>query len=134
MNPLESIIQALRRSLDFTGRSARAEYWWFTLAWALLAAAAAAFDLLVLKADLASNVFNGIAVPIATALVFIPHLSLSIRRLHDQNRRGWWLLATLLPYVGLLLYGWWMGQPGTQGENRFGPDPLPEPENPTKYF
>jgi uncharacterized membrane protein YhaH (DUF805 family) len=134
MSPLEHIALALTRSLDVKGRSTRAEFWWFTLAWVLLASAAAAFDLFVLHADLIGNVFSGIAVPIVTVLLFIPHLSLSIRRLHDQNRRGWWLLVTGLPYVGFVLYGWWMSQPGTAGDNRFGPDPLPPPDNPTLYY
>lgn len=134
MNPLEHIAHACRHSLDFTGRAARAEYWWFTLLWAVIASAAAAVDILLLHADLAADPLNGRALPAAMALILIPHLSLSVRRLHDQNMRGWWWLLTLLPWVGLPLHLSWMTRIGTQGQNRFGPDPLPEPENPTKYF
>jgi uncharacterized membrane protein YhaH (DUF805 family) len=134
MLPIEHIRQALRRSLDFHGRAARAEYWWFTLAWAIVAAIAAAFDIAVLNADLAADPLSGRALSVAMGLVLIPHLSLSIRRLHDQNMRGWWWLMTLLPYIGILIHLGWMTRIGSQGDNRFGCDPLPEPENPTKYF
>jgi uncharacterized membrane protein YhaH (DUF805 family) len=47
---------------------------------------------------------------------------------------GWWYLVTLLPTVGTLINIWWMTRPGTPGDNEYGPDPLPEPENPTLYF
>lgn len=134
MTPFENIRQALARSLDFRSRAARAEYWWFTLAWAIVASIAAAFDIFILHADLAADQQSDRALPVAISLILIPHLSLSIRRLHDQNMRGWWWLMTLLPYVGILIHLSWMTRIGTQGENRFGADPLPEPENPTKYF
>ena len=134
MTPTENITQALKRSLDFSGRAARAEYWWFTLVWAVIAGAAVAFDMAMLGVDPVTNPQSGRAFPAALLLILIPHLSLSIRRLHDQNMRGWWWLITLLPYVGLLLHLSWMTRSGTEGDNRFGTDPLPASENPTKYF
>jgi uncharacterized membrane protein YhaH (DUF805 family) len=124
----------LKRALDFQGRSRRAEFWWFTLFWALLAGVAAAIDVALLGIDLLADIFNGRALLGAALLLFVPHLAVSVRRLHDQGMSGWWYLVTLLPTVGTLINIWWMSRPGTPGDNRFGPDPLPAPENPTLYF
>jgi uncharacterized membrane protein YhaH (DUF805 family) len=55
--------------------------------------------------------------------VFIPNLAVSVRRLHDSDRSGWWILIAFVPFIGgiwlLVLYL----LSGTPGPNRFGPDP-----------
>ena len=56
--------------------------------------------------------------------ILIPHLAVMVRRLHDTDRSGWWLLLGLLPLLGglVLLIFFIIG--GTRGPNRFGPDPV----------
>ena len=67
---------------EFTGRAGRAEFWWFVLGTALLSAAAGVLDEFW-PGDFLETLFN--------LFIFIPSLALSIRRLHDTNRSGWYL-------------------------------------------
>lgn len=64
----------------------------------------------------------------STLLLYPPYfavmLSLCVRRLHDQARRGWWLFVALVPVLGPLLLAYWLVfKRGTEGENQFGEDP-----------
>ena len=54
---------------------------------------------------------------------FIPSLAVAIRRLHDTDRSGWWLLIGLVPIVGAFILLYFYVIEGTRGPNRFGPDP-----------
>jgi uncharacterized membrane protein YhaH (DUF805 family) len=55
--------------------------------------------------------------------VLLPGIAVSIRRLHDTDRSGWWLLIVLVPLVGAILLIVWYCTEGTRGPNRFGADP-----------
>ena len=67
--------------------------------------------------------------------MFVPSIAVQVRRLHDQDRSGWWVLLNLVPYLGALVLFVFMLLPGTNGANRFGPDPKrPEAEELTKVF
>jgi uncharacterized membrane protein YhaH (DUF805 family) len=57
---------------------------------------------------------------------FLPSLALNIRRLHDLDRTGWWVLLHFIPLVGAIILIIWFCTEGTQGPNRFGPDRLAE--------
>ncbi len=58
-------------------------------------------------------------------LIFIlPTLSMSVRRLHDTNRKGWWVLLALIPVVGPLTLIFFKASKGDTNSNRFGPAPL----------
>ena len=54
--------------------------------------------------------------------LFLPSLALQVRRLHDTDRSGWWVLIGLVPLVGVILLIVWWCQDGTPGDNRFGVD------------
>jgi uncharacterized membrane protein YhaH (DUF805 family) len=56
--------------------------------------------------------------------VFLPSLALAVRRLHDLDRTGWWLLLALIPLIGEIILLIWFCTRGTVGPNRFGPDRL----------
>jgi hypothetical protein len=58
-------------------------------------------------------------------VVFLCSITLTIRRLHDVNRSGWWVLIYAIPYLGLAVLFLWFSDKGTDGINRFGPSPLP---------
>lgn len=60
-----------------------------------------------------------------TLVTFIPGITVSVRRLHDKDRSGWWLFIALVPLIGVLVLLYWFATRGTLGENRFGPDPVP---------
>jgi uncharacterized membrane protein YhaH (DUF805 family) len=55
--------------------------------------------------------------------VIVPSLAVQVRRFHDQDKSGWFLLLNFIPYVGGLIVLVFMCIEGTKGENRFGPDP-----------
>ncbi|WP_369857703.1 DUF805 domain-containing protein [Candidatus Thalassolituus haligoni] len=115
---MESVITAFKRSLDFQGRSGRKEYWLFYLftlvIYVVLAVLAAATEAMLVGVLLG---FYGVA-------IIVPSLAVSIRRMHDCNRSGWWVLINLVPLVGVFIYLYFAVSKGTEGENRFGADPL----------
>jgi uncharacterized membrane protein YhaH (DUF805 family) len=57
-------------------------------------------------------------------VTFIPTVSVAIRRLHDSDRTGWWYLLIFVPLIGWIILLIWYVTKGTDGPNRFGPDPL----------
>lgn len=153
MSPVEWAMRPLKKYATFSGRAPRAEYWWFYLAYILLA---------VLLQILSSiHALFGLLGILYLALI-IPMLAVGVRRLHDINRTGWWLLAPFVPYLigfaiaapALLSSGgnvlaaqaglgsaaifFLIGGilaivllvftvlPGTKGPNRYGPDPYEE--------
>lgn len=118
----QSISSGFRRYFDFRTRSSRSEYWWWTLFAILVGIAAIILD---------EVLFGGAAVldTISSLALLLPGLAVSIRRLHDVDRSGWWFLIvfTVVGIIFPLLY--WYIKPGTLGTNKYGPDPLLSPEN-----
>ena len=110
-------LEVLRKYTLFTGRSRRTEYWYFVLFNLIVAVVLALVDSVVRKI-LGFGVFGtlyGLA-------VLLPGLAVSIRRLHDTDRSGWWLLLALVPLVGLVLI-FFMAQDSDAGTNRYGQNP-----------
>ena len=54
----------------------------------------------------------------------LPNIAVAVRRLHDIDRSGWWLLIGIIPLVGWIILIVWYCQKGTTGDNRFGADQL----------
>lgn len=131
MNFIDAIKNALMRVFDYKTRSSRSEFWWFILLFALGLTLAMVGDSyfpvdsdenLTGIAALAVIVFWMI-MPILYVVSLLIILTLSIRRFHDTDKSGWWLLIILAP-LGFIIWFIMMGQKGTQGFNRFGEDPL----------
>jgi uncharacterized membrane protein YhaH (DUF805 family) len=121
--PMEWMLLPLKRYADFQGRSRRREYWLFTLALILVVTPVALFAG-VTGADNGTGSSIGLMLLGAIMLaVFIPSLAVQVRRFHDQNRSGWFVLLGLIPYLGGLIVLVFMCLPGTPGPNRFGEDP-----------
>jgi len=75
--------------------------------------------------DAASGGETGTVLLVAVILlVFIPQLSVTVRRLHDLDRSGWWFWPGLVPLVGGLILLVWFCMKGTEGDNQYGPNPL----------
>ena len=123
-----AVASALRRYASFTGRARRSEYWWFTLFTILVVVAASAVD-----GALTGSWFEGYGVvgALATVALALPTVAVSVRRLHDIDRRGWWTLLTFVPVVGWIVLFVFDVTPGTDGPNRFGPSPRPLPAPPS---
>ena len=89
-SPMEWALTPLKRYAQFSGRAPRAEYWWFYLGYLILAV------LLNFLTGI-SEIFALFAI-VYLALV-IPMIAVGVRRLHDIDRTGWWLMAPILPYA-----------------------------------
>lgn len=116
----EAIQSGFRNYVGFSGRASRSEYWYWVLFAFLVAIAASIAD-----ASLGGGMSTvGILGAIAGLALLLPNIAMAIRRLHDRDKSGWWLLLGLIPLVGLIILIVWFVVRGTPGPNRFGPDPL----------
>lgn len=118
-------LQALRKFAVFAGRARRKEYWLFILFNILASIALAVADALLGTIDLDTGV--GLLSSTYSLAVLIPTIAVAIRRLHDTDRSGWWLLVSLIPVLGTIALLVFLVQDGTAGPNRFGPDPKAGP-------
>ena len=118
MNFVEAIKSGFVKYATFSGRACRSEYWYWTLFTFIGGICTGIADVWIVgDAELmpVNLIFN--------VIVFIPSIVVSIRRLHDINRTGWWLLLWLTIVGGLVLI-FWAIKAGDTGANRFGEDPL----------
>jgi uncharacterized membrane protein YhaH (DUF805 family) len=118
MNFTQAIASGFQNYVNFSGRASRSEYWFWTLFVILLSIAAGLIDLALFR----SLDFSPRQSLVSLGL-FIPGLAVSIRRLHDLDRTGWWFLL-VFTIIGAIVLLVWNGMRGTIGPNRFGPDPL----------
>ena len=116
---------ALKNYAVFSGRSRRSEYWYFALFYLIFYAVAAVVDVMAGTYDRASGI--GIFTGILTLAFLVPSLSVSVRRLHDTGRTGWWLLIALVPVVGGIVLLVFLAQDSEAGGNRFGANPKAGP-------
>lgn len=108
----------MKKYVDFNGRAQRSEYWFFYLFYILV------FMVVGLVGVLISPEVAGILYVVLALGFFLPMLGVSVRRLHDVNRSGFWLFICLVPLVGPIILLYWLVIRGTVGPNRFGEDPL----------
>lgn len=118
MNFQQAIASGFQNYVTFVGRAARSEYWFWTLFAVLVGVAAAILDAAFFPGLHARPIHS-----LASLALFLPGLSVSIRRLHDLDRTGWWVLIVLTG-IGIILLLIWFCLRGTVGPNRYGPDPL----------
>ena len=112
----QAIVLFFINYFEFSGRSSAGAYWYFALWSFLLVILSAVKDLtfdLVDKYLNFSNLFSLVAL--------LPGISLSVRRLHDINRSGWWLLLSIT-LIGLIPLIYWACQRGARVENDYGSD------------
>jgi uncharacterized membrane protein YhaH (DUF805 family) len=114
----QAITSGFQNYATFAGRAARSEYWYWTL-FAILGGAAAAILDATFFPDLDARPLHSLA----SLALFLPGLAVSVRRLHDIDRTGWWMLI-VLTVIGLVLLVLWFCLRGTPGPNRYGADPL----------
>jgi len=116
----EAVKMSFARYASFGGRATRLEYWYFTLFHWLAILLAGVVSYLAMLAIPALGLILYSVVVFGTVL---PHLAVSVRRLHDVNRTGWWYLFGFVPLVGAIVLLVWFCTDGTRGPNRFGADP-----------
>ena len=67
--------------------------------------------------------YFGVLSGIASLALFLPNLAVGVRRLHDTDRSGWWVLISVIPIIGWIVLLVFLVSSGTPGGNRFGPPP-----------
>lgn len=117
MDFVTAVKTCLGKYATFQGRASRSEYWYFTLFMLIL--------------NLISGVIAGASLGVLAVLpmvliiaLLLPSLAVSVRRLHDLDKSGWWVLIILIPLIGGLVLLFWACQRGTEGQNMYGSDPL----------
>ncbi|WP_416907318.1 MAG: DUF805 domain-containing protein [Polymorphobacter sp.] len=114
----------LRKFATFGGRAPRAEFWWFWLFSVLLIGAATVVDFALIGAEALAAFGVGPLGGLAALALMLPSLAVQVRRLHDQEKSGWFILIGLIPFIGGLILFWFNLQRGTPGTNIYGEDPL----------
>ena len=151
LTPIDWARRPLQRYADFSGRAPRAEYWWYVLGTMI-----AYLVVMIVESIVGLDGTVGPYGPLSLILMLgllVPGLAVTVRRLHDTNRSGWWILIAVIPYfilgvlaggamasgsmgamatagllglvamVGAIVLLVFMVLPGTKGDNRFGADP-----------
>jgi uncharacterized membrane protein YhaH (DUF805 family) len=115
----QAVTSGFKNYARFSGRAARSEYWYWSLFIALARTGLKILALVIFQASVADRVDLFFLL-----LTVIPTLAVAVRRLHDVDRSGWWLLMyfTIIGMIYPLLV--WKCTKGTDGANRFGPNPL----------
>ena len=109
-------LAAVKQYATFSGRAQRSEYWFFFLFWWLIYIGLAIVDAFVFGTP-------GILAGLFAIGMFLPSIAVGVRRLHDTNRSGWWLLLNALPLFGWLVLFIFNVQDSQSGANSFGPNP-----------
>jgi len=96
----------------FRGRASRSEFWWFILFVSLVAVGLYLIDNAIGWGFILGGIWS--------LAILLPVLGLYFRRLHDTDRSAWWLLITLIPFIGsIVLIVFWVSN-GTPGDNKYG--------------
>lgn len=114
-------LEALKKYAVFSGRSRRKEYWYFVLFNMIITIALAFVDQItgLVSAEAGMGLLSGIY----TLAVLIPDVAVSVRRLHDTGRSGWWLFIILVPIIGAIVLFVFMVQDSKPGTNQYGANP-----------
>jgi uncharacterized membrane protein YhaH (DUF805 family) len=108
----------IRRYADFDGRAARPEFWWFALISLVISLVCYGVGIAIFGSS-----HGALLADLYGLLVLLPSLGVEVRRLHDTDRTGWWLLITLVPIIGAIVLIWFFATAGTPGPNRYGAEP-----------
>jgi len=114
INFFNAIKICFQKFFVFTNRASRSEYWWFILFY-------------IISATIPTFVPNENVVVfgyIMSFLLFIPSIAVTVRRLHDINKSGWFIFISLIPILGSIIVLVMTIEKGTLGKNRFGEYPL----------
>ena len=110
--------------VNFSDRARRKEYWLFMLFYLIAYLIATGIDIGIGAYDFEAGI--GIVSGIFLIAMLLPSIAVSVRRLHDIDKSGWWILIAVIPLIGAIVLLVFMCMKGTSRENRFGPDPLVE--------
>jgi len=108
-------LEVLRKYAVFTGRAQRKEYWMFVLFNFIIVSILWFLETIAGGPGILPNLYN--------LAVLLPALAVAVRRLHDIDRTGWWILIMLIPIIGAVVLLVFLVQDSQEGENEYGPNP-----------
>ena len=108
-------LEVLKKYAEFSGRARRKEYWFFFLFNLIIG-----FGIGIIEAILHIGAILGAIYGLA---MLIPGIAVTVRRLHDTGRSGWWILISLIPVIGTIILLVFMVLDSQPGDNEYGPNP-----------
>ena len=114
-------LEVWKKYAVFGGRARRKEYWMFFLINLIISVVLIAIDNLIGTFSPQASV--GLLESIYSLAVLIPSLAVTVRRLHDTGRTGWWILIGLIPVIGGIVLLIFMLLDSEPGSNEYGPNP-----------
>ena len=110
---MEYFLDALRKYANFEGRASRKSFWMYWLIYVIASYAIGFIDVLIGS--------GGTIAGLVWLALLLPSISLNVRRLHDINRSGWWLLLPIIPIIGVIVLLLFYVSKSVNEGNRFGP-------------
>jgi uncharacterized membrane protein YhaH (DUF805 family) len=114
-------IEALKKYFDFSGRSRRREFWLFYLFFLIINIVLVIIEQALGMRSSVSGI--GFLSTVYSLLLLIPSISVTVRRLHDTGRTGWWILIGLIPLIGGIVLLVFMLLDSQPEANEYGPNP-----------
>lgn len=118
MSFVDAIKTVLSKYVTFSGRARRSEYWFWVLALIIASIVTGLIDQGLGTEPGRVGIISGLL----TLATFLPNLAVTVRRLHDTSRSGWWVLIGLIPIVGAIVLIIFAVQ-DSHGDNAYGPSP-----------
>jgi len=114
-------LKALTNYTEFGGRARRKEYWFFILFNILISIAFTIIDGVtgLYSIETGVGLFSGIY----SLAILVPSIAVGVRRLHDTNRSGWWLLISFIPLIGAIILIVFLASDSNPEENQYGQNP-----------
>lgn len=122
MGPIAAAESVAFKTFNFSGRAPRSEYWWWGLIYAVVLGGLAWLDFSELATATSSEQPDiGYSSIIFALLCVVPNLAVTVRRLHDSGRTGFWMLISSVPIVGPFWFLYLMCVPTERDDNIYGP-------------
>jgi uncharacterized membrane protein YhaH (DUF805 family) len=114
-------LDVLKKYMVFDGRATRSEYWYFVLFNIIISMVLGGIDFITGTLDMETGV--GLLSGLYSLFILLPMLAVSIRRLHDTGRSGWWFFIQIIPIIGTIAYLIFMVQDSQFDSNQYGVNP-----------
>jgi len=115
-------LKVLKNYANFSGRAQRKEYWYFNLLSLIIAGVLGVVDAAMGNPAVTENGIGPIGM-IYILLTMLPAIAVTVRRLHDISRSGWWILIGLIPLIGIIVLIIFAAQDSDPNENEYGLNP-----------